>query len=49
MKFGHLIEFKMMDIFLKKSSTKDGEETIPKRFSKKSKLSIYLGQQSKVL
>ena len=49
MKFGHLIEFKMMDIFLKKSSTKYGEETIPRPFSKKSKLSISLGQQSKVL
>ena len=34
MKFGHLIEFKMMDTFLKKSSTKDGEETIPNDFLK---------------
>ena len=49
MKFGHLIEFKMIDIFLKKSFIKYGGETIPRPFSKKSKLSISLGQPSKVL
>ena len=40
MKFGQLIEYKMRNIFLEKSYTKRGRETIPRLFSKKSKLSI---------
>ena len=48
MKFGHLIEFNR-NIFLKISFIKCGGETIPRPFSKKSKLSISLGHQSKVL
>ena len=49
MKFGQLIECNMRNIFLEKSYTKCGGETIPRPFSKKSKLSISLDQQSKVL
>ena len=48
-KFGQLIEYNMRNIFLEKSYTKSGGETIPRPFSKKSKLSISLDQQSKVL
>ena len=44
-KFGQLIEYNMRNIFLEKSYTKCGGETIPKPFSKKSKLSISLDQQ----
>ena len=40
MEFGQLIEFKMRNIFVKKSYAKCGGETIPRPFSKKSKLSI---------
>ena len=43
-KFGQLIEHKMRKIFLEKSYPKCGEETSPKPFSKKSKLSISLDQ-----
>ena len=43
MKFGQLIEYNMRNIFLEC----DGE-TIPRRFSKRSKLSISLGQLSKI-
>ena len=39
----------MRNIFLETSNTKCGGETIPRPFSKKSKLSIYLDQLSKVL
>ena len=39
----------MRNIFLEKSYTKFGGETIPRLFSKKSKLSIPPDQQSKVL
>ena len=49
MKFGQLIECNMRNIFLEKSYTKCGGETIPRPFSKKSKLSISLDQYSKVL
>ena len=38
----------MKNVFLEKSCTKCGEEAIPRPFSKKSKLSIYLDQQPKV-
>ena len=48
MKFGQLIEYNMRNIFLEKSYTKCGRETIPRLFSKKSKLSIFLDQYSKV-
>ena len=44
MKFGQLIEYNMRNIFLEKSYTKCGEETSPRPFSEKLKLSIYLDQ-----
>ena len=37
-------QYKMRKIFLQKSNTKYGVETIPRHFSKKSKLSIFLDQ-----
>ena len=43
MKIGQLIEYNMRIIFLEKSSTKCGEKTIPKRFSKKIKIEIISG------
>ena len=43
-KFGQLIEYKMRNIFLETSYTKCCGETIPRPFSKKSKLSIFLHQ-----
>ena len=49
MKFGQLIEYDMRNTFLEKSYAKCGGETIPRPFSKKSKLSISLDQYSKVL
>ena len=49
MEFGQLIEYNMKNIFSEKSYTKCSRETIPKPFSKKSKLSISLGQYPKVL
>ena len=49
MKFGKLIEYNLENIFLEKSYTKCGGETMPSLFSKKSKLNIYLNQQSQVL
>ena len=48
-KFGQLIEYNMRKIFLEKSYPKCGGETSPKPSSRKSKLSISLDQQSKVL
>ena len=42
MKFGQLMKYKMITIFLEKSYRKLGEETIPRPFSKKSKLRISL-------
>ena len=44
MKFGQLKEDNMGNIFLEKSYTKRGGETIPRPFSKKPKLSISLDQ-----
>ena len=38
----------MRNIFLEKSYTKSGGETIPRIFSKKSKLSVSLDQQSEI-
>ena len=40
MKFGQLREYNMRSIFVEKSYTKYVGETIPRPFSKKSKLSI---------
>ena len=48
-KFGQLIEYNLRNIFLEKSYTKYGGKTIPRPFSEKSKSSISLDQQSKVL
>ena len=44
MKLSQLIEYNMTNMFLEKSYTKYGGETIPRPFSKKSKLSISLNQ-----
>ena len=44
MKFGQLIEYKITNIFLEKSYTKCYGETIPRPFSKNSKLNISLDQ-----
>ena len=49
MKFGQLIEYNLRNIFLQKSYTKCGGESIPRQFFKKSKLSISVDQYSKVL
>ena len=49
MKFCQFVEYKMRNIFLEKSYRKCGAETIPRPFSKKSKLSISLDQQSQML
>ena len=46
MKFGRLIEYIIRIIFLKKLYAKLGGETISRLFSKQSKLSISLDQQS---
>ena len=43
-KFDQLIENKMKIIFLETLYTKCGEENIPRTFSKKSNLGIYLDQ-----
>ena len=43
-KFGQLIKCNMRNIFVEKSYTLCGGETIPRPFSKKSKLSISLYQ-----
>ena len=47
-KFGQLIVYNMRNIFLEKSHKKVDQETIPRPFSKKFKLSISLDQQSEV-
>ena len=44
MKFGQLKEYNITSIFVEKSYTNCGGETIPRLFSKKSKLSISLDQ-----
>ena len=49
MKFGQLIEYNMRNIFLEKFYAKLDGETVPRPFSKKSKLSIFFDEQSKVL
>ena len=48
MTFGQLIEYNTRNIFLEKSYTKYGEETIPKPSSKKSKASVCMKKQPKV-
>ena len=47
--FVKLIENNMRKIFLEKPHTKCGRKTSPTFFSKKSKLSISLGQDSKIV
>ena len=42
--FGQLIEYKMTNIFLEKSYTKCGGETIPRPFYKKLQLNLFLDQ-----
>ena len=49
MKFNQLIVCSMRNIFLEKSYTKCGGETIPRPFSKKSELSRSLDQESQGL
>ena len=49
MKFGQLIEYNMRNIFPEKPYTKHGGDTNPRPFSKKSKFTISLDQESKVL
>ena len=49
MKFGQSIEYDMKNIFLENSCSKCVEETIPRPFSKKTKLTISLDQYSKIL
>ena len=44
MKFGQLIDYNMTDIFFEKSYTEFRGRTIPRPFSKKSRLSISLDQ-----
>ena len=44
LKFGQLIEYNMRNIFVERSYTRCGGETISRPFSKKSKLSISLDQ-----
>ena len=44
MKYGQLIEYNMRNIFLEKSFTKCGGDTIPSPFSNKSKLKLSLDQ-----
>ena len=48
MKFGQLLEYNMRNIFAEKPYTKCAGETIPTRFSKKSKLTMSLYQYCKV-
>ena len=49
MKFGHLVEYYMRNIFLEKPYVKCGGKTGHRAFSKKSKLSISLDQHFEVL
>ena len=44
MKFAHLIEHNMRNVFLEKSFTKCDGETSPRPFSEKLKISISLDQ-----
>ena len=49
MKTGELLEYNLRNIFLEKSHSKCGGETIPRLSSKISKLSLSLGRYSKGL
>ena len=49
MNYGQLIECNLRNIFVEKSYTKCGEKFGPRPFSEKLKLSLFLGQQFKVL
>ena len=49
MKFDHLIEFNLRNVFLEKSYKKCGKDTISRPFSKISKSGVSLEQYSKVL
>ena len=49
MRFGQLLKYNIRNIFIETLFTKCGRETIPRPFSKRSKLSISLDQYSKVL
>ena len=49
MKFSQLVEYNMSNIFLNKPWTKCAGETLPRPFPKKSKFSISLDQQPKIL
>ena len=49
MKLGQLLEHNLRNVFLEESRTKCGEETIPRPFFEKSKLSISLDQYAKGL
>ena len=49
MKFGQLIEYKSINIFLEELYTKCGGEASPRLFYKNSKLSISLDQQPEML
>ena len=40
MRFGHIIEYNMINIFIEKSYSKYGGETSPRLYFKKSKLSL---------
>ena len=44
MKFGQFVKYNMGNIFAEESYTKCGGGTIPRSFSKKSKLNVSLGQ-----
>ena len=44
MKYGQLIEYDIRNIFRKNLCTRFGGETIPKPFTKKSKLKVSLDQ-----
>ena len=49
MKFGQLKEYNMKNIFFEKPYTQCGEETSPRSFSEKLKLSTSLDQQFEIL
>ena len=44
MKFGQLKQYNMRNLFLEKSCTKWGGETIPRPFFKKSKLNVSMDE-----
>ena len=48
MKFGQLVEYNTRNIFLEKLDTKCCEEASPRPFYKKSKLRIFLDEQSEM-